>query len=110
MRVVDDALTQAEILALRDETHPCANTARFTITHNAFGIHCVAETITVNVVDATTGTPLLNYNAPVQLDTQSGYGTWALVAGSGAFSDGTADDGVATYTWPLGQSQATFTL
>ena len=40
----------------------------------------------------------------------SGYGTWALVSGGGAFSDGTADDGIATYTWPLGQSQATFTL
>ena len=52
----------------------------------------------------------MNYNAAVQLDTQSGFGTWALVAGSGTFSDGTADDGVATYTWPLGQSQATFTL
>ncbi len=98
--------TQAEVQALRDETHPCANSARFTITHNAFGIHCVAETMTVNVVDSIAGTPLLNYNAPVQLDTQSGYGTWALVTGSGAFSDGTAGDGIATYTWPLGQSQA----
>jgi hypothetical protein len=84
--------------------------AQFTITHNAFGINCVAETITVNVVDAIAGTPLLNYNADVQLDTQSGFGTWALVSGSGTFSDGTADDGVATYTWPLGESQATFTL
>jgi hypothetical protein len=110
VRVINDALTPAEIVALRDETHPCANTARFTITHNAFGIHCAAETVTVNVVDALTGTPLLNYNAPVQLDTQSGFGTWALTAGAGAFSDGTADDGAATYTWPLGQSQATFTL
>jgi MSHA biogenesis protein MshQ len=114
VRVVADALTQAQIQALRDETHPCANSARFTITHNAFGIHCVAETITVNVVDATAGTPLLNYNAQVQLDTLSGnavgYGTWALVTGSGTFSDGTAGDGIATYTWPLGESQATFTL
>ena len=110
VRVINDALTQPEIVALRDETHPCANTARFTITHNAFGIHCLAETVTVNVIDATTGTPLLNYNAPVQLDTQSGFGGWALTAGSGAFSDGTAGDGVATYTWPLGQSQATFAL
>jgi hypothetical protein len=110
VRVIADALTQAEVQALRDETHPCVSSARFTITHNAFGIHCVAETITVDVVDATVGTPLLNYNAQVQLDTQSGNGTWALVTGAGAFSDGTAGDGVATYTWPLGQSQATFTL
>jgi hypothetical protein len=84
--------------------------AKFTITHNAFGIHCVAETITVDVVDVSAGTPLLNYNAQVQLDTQSGNGTWALVTGSGTFNDGTAGDGVATYAWPLGQSQATFTL
>jgi MSHA biogenesis protein MshQ len=110
VRVINDALTPAEILALRDATHPCASTARFTITHNAFGIHCLAETVTVNVVDAMTGTPLLNYNAPVQLDTQSGFGSWGLAAGSGTFSDGAAGDGAATYTWPLGQSQATFTL
>ncbi len=91
-------------------TASCGGGAQFTISHNAFGIHCVAETIVVNVVDATTGTPLLNYNAQVQLDTQSGSGTWALVTGTGTFSDGTAGDGVATYTWPLGESQATFTL
>ena len=110
VRVIADALTQAEVQALRDETHPCADQASFTITHSAFGIHCVAETVTVDVVDAVSGTPLVNYNAQVQLDTQSGFGTWARVTGSGTFSDGTADDGIATYTWPLGQSQATFTL
>jgi MSHA biogenesis protein MshQ len=110
VRVSNDALTQAEIQALRDETHPCSSSARFTITHGAFGIHCVAETITVNVVDAVGGTPLVNYNAQVELDTQNGNGTWALVAGSGAFADAAAGDGVASYTWPLGESQATFTL
>lgn len=110
VRVIADALTQAEVQALRDETHPCADQATFTITHNAFGINCVAETITVDVVDAIGGTPLVNYNAQVQLDTQSGFGTWTHVAGSGTFSDATPNDGIATYTWPLGQSQATFTL
>jgi hypothetical protein len=110
VRVVADALTQSEVQALRDETHPCASAARFTITHDAFGIHCAAEAITVNVVDQAAGTPLVNYNAQVRLDTQTGYGTWALAAGAGAFSDGTAGDGIATYTWPLGESQATFAL
>jgi MSHA biogenesis protein MshQ len=110
VRIVADYMSQAEVQALYAETHPCANSARFTITHNAFGIHCVVETITVDVVDATAGTPLLNYNAAVTLTTQTPNGTWALVTGSGAFSDGTAGDGDATYTWPLGESQATFTL
>ena len=110
VRVIAAALTQNEVRALRDETHPCADQASFTITHSAFGIHCVAETVTVDVVDAVSGTPLVNYNAQVELDTQNGFGTWAVVTGSGTFSDGTADDGIATYTWPLGESQATFTL
>jgi MSHA biogenesis protein MshQ len=109
VRVVAAVLTPAQIQALRAETHPCAP-ARFTITHNAFGIHCLAEAITVHVVDTLTGTPLLSYNSQVQLDTQSNFGTWSLVAGAGTFSDATANDGVATYGWPLGQSQATFTL
>jgi hypothetical protein len=111
VRIVPRYLTQAEVQAIRNETHPCATAAaQFTINHDRFGINCVAESITVNVVDSAAGTPLLNYNAPVQLDTQTGYGTWALVTGSGAFSDGAANDGIATYTWPLGQSQAVFTL
>ena len=110
VRVIARYLSAAEIQALRDETHPCANTAKFTINHGGFGINCVAQTITVNVIDSVAGTPLLNYNSQVQLDTQSGYGTWALVTGTGSFSDGTANDGVATYNWPLGQSSATFTL
>ncbi len=110
VRVIARYLSASEIQAMRDETHPCASTAKFTINHNGFGINCVAQTITVNVVDSVAGTPLLNYNAQVQLDTQSGYGTWALVTGAGTFSDGTPNDGVATYNWPLGQSSATFTL
>jgi MSHA biogenesis protein MshQ len=116
VRVYADELSQSAVQALQAETHPCADSARFTITHNAFGINCVPETITVNVVDAVAGTPLLNYNSAVQLDAltptggSTGFGTWALVAGSGTLSDGTPGDGTATYTWPLGQSQATFTL
>jgi hypothetical protein len=103
--------TQAEVQALRDATHPCATAAaQFTINHDNFGIHCVAETITVNVVDSIAGTPLIVYNAPVQLDTQTGRGTWTKVSGSGVFSDATADDGVAVYNWPLGESQAQFRL
>lgn len=82
VRILKRYSTAIEIQAIRDQTHPCANAAKFTINHNGFGIACVAETIIVDVVDSLAGT----------------------------FSDGTAGDGVATYTWPLGQSQATFTL
>jgi MSHA biogenesis protein MshQ len=109
--VVPQAYSQAEVQTLRDATHPCASVgAAFSINHNSFGIHCVAETITVNAIDAVTGTPLLNYNAQVELDTQSGNGTWSLISGGGTLVDAAADDGLATYDWPLSESQAQFAL
>ena len=83
---------------------------QFTINHDSYGINCLAETIQVNVVDTITGTPKIDYNAQVILDTQTGFGTWALVAGSGAFVDAAANDGLATYQWPLGESSAVFSL
>jgi hypothetical protein len=110
VRIMRRYYSQIEVQALRDQTHPCNTTAKFTINHNSFGINCVAETVTVNVVDAIAGTPLTNYNAEVRLDTQSGYGAWTLVTGTGSLVDGTANDGIATYTWPLNQSSATFSL
>ncbi len=113
VRVLSAALTAGQIQALRSDTQPCAP-VRFTITHDAFGINCVAETITVNVIDRVAGTPVTSYNRTMRLDTLSGgmptFGSWALVAGTGTFSDGAADDGIATYTWPLGESQASFAL
>ena len=109
--VYPQALSAADVQNLMLQTHPCATAgAQFTINHDNFGIHCVAETVTVDVVDALAGTPLLNYNATVELNTQSGNGTWQLIGGSGGFSDPTPDDGVATYDWPLGESQAVFQL
>jgi len=105
------AYTQAEVQALRDATHPCPTAAaEFLISHDGFGIHCLAEAITVDVIDAVAGTPLTSYNASVQLDTQTGNGTWILVSGGGTLTDATADDGLAVYDWPLNESQAQFAL
>ncbi len=96
------ALTQAEVQTLMMETRPCPTVApQFTVNHDGFGINCLAETVTVSVVDAAAGTPLTDYNATVVLDTQSGNGSWQLLTGGGALSDPTANDGVATYNWPL---------
>jgi hypothetical protein len=118
VRIIPRALTAAEIQTLYTETHPCPTVAaQFTISHNGYAIHCLAETITVNVIDANAGTQLNNYNAQVQLETRlpaggalTGFGTWSLVSGGGTFSDGAANDGIATYTWPLGEDEAVFGL
>jgi len=111
--ILPQELSQAQVQALMNQTHPCAAVAaQFSINHDNFGIHCVPETITVDVIDSIAGTPLLNYNATVELQTDSGRGTWYLApgGGSGTFSDATAGDGLATYDWPLGESQAVFEL
>jgi hypothetical protein len=105
------AYTQTEIQALRDATHDCGvAAAEFSINHDSFGLHCVAETITVDVIDSIAGTPLASYNASVQLDTQTGNGSWMLISGTGTLTDAVADDGLAVYDWPLNETQAQFAL
>lgn len=83
---------------------------QFIVSHDSYGIHCQDEVVQVQVIDSTTGTPKTDYSGQVTLDTQSGFGSWGLVTGSGAFNDVTPDDGFATYDWPIGESTAAFSL
>lgn len=89
---------------------PVLGLPQFVITHDNYGIHCLAEVIQVQVIDSSTGTPRNDYNAEVLIDTQSGFGDWSLVAGGGAFADSTPNDGAANYDWPIGESTAIFAL
>ena len=109
--ITREAMSLQEARDVRDAMHECTlAAAQFTINHDTQGIHCLPEVITIDVVDTVTGTPLIGYNAQVTIDTQSGFGSWALVAGSGALTDAVANDGVATYDWPLGESQVQLEL
>jgi MSHA biogenesis protein MshQ len=111
VHIIPRELSQSQVQALMSARHDCATAAaEFTINHDGFGIHCVAETVTVNVIDAITGTPLTSYNASVELDTQTGNGSWTLITGGGSLTDAVADDGRAVYDWPLNESEATFAL
>ena len=106
----DDYWHIDEPTVIETEAVPESVSPQFWITHDGFGIRCVEEVITVDVVDAATGSPLLDYNATVTLDAQSGSGSWSRLSGGGSFSDVSADDGIATYDWPLGESSAVFAL
>lgn len=92
-------------------TAVCAGSGvdHFVVVHDAWGINCVDETITVRTEDVS-GNPVTSYTEEVTLDTQTGNGTWTLVSGGGTFNDATADDGRATYTWASGESEAVFAL
>jgi len=104
------AVTQAQVQSDMAATHACPGTApHFVITHDRYGINCSAETVTVSVRDASNN-PFPGYSGQVTLNTQTARGNWALVSGAGAFNNGTSNDGIATYQWPLGATTATFSL
>ena len=111
VNIFDRALSATEVQDLMRETRPCATVSpQFTLQHDGYGIHCVAETVYADVIDAAAGTPLTDYGATVILDTQSGAGTWSLLSGGGVLTDAVADDGLAEYAWSIGESTAVFAL
>jgi hypothetical protein len=101
---------QKELTVCQCVDCPILGLPQFVITHDSYGIHCQDEVVQVQVIDATSGTPKIDYNEQLALDTQSGLGSWSLVAGSGSFDDATLNDGLASYDWPIGESSAAFAL
>ena len=84
-------------------------TDHFVVSHDNYGLNCLAETISVRVEDAANN-PVTTYTETVTLDTRTGNGTWSLISGAGTLSDPVADDGLATYQWGAGDSEAVFSL
>ena len=112
LTIWDGAITPQDVVSHRDRTRPCTNCGgvEFVISHDNNGIHCLDETLKIDVVDSIAGTPRIDYDAQITLDTQIGSGTWTLVSGGGTLTDSVADDGLATYDWPAGESSAEFAL
>jgi MSHA biogenesis protein MshQ len=103
-------LLRAGWLALLATISCAAHAApHFVIMHSGYGIYCAPATITVYVRD-TNENPDTTYAQTMVIDTGSGAGNWSLVSGAGTLSNGAANDGIATYSWPGGQSSATFAL
>jgi len=82
----------------------------FLISHDGYGIYCDAtEVITVTPKEIM-GSDYPGYNKTIVLDTQTGKGSWTLSSGTGVFSDVTANDGLATYTFTGSEASASFEL
>lgn len=77
---------------------PAPSIDHFVISHDGSGYFCAAESITVTAKDSSNST-ITDFTDGITLDTQTGKGTWTLTTGNGSFSDATANDGQATYTF-----------
>jgi hypothetical protein len=83
----------------------------YLINHDGFGINCVTETISLTAMDGNTpAAPIDPAGATITIDTQSSRGDWSLITGSGTLNNGAANDGVATYTFAVGETSAEFGL
>lgn len=115
VRVYTAVLDATAIRAAMDATRPCAAppiaaASALRIDHDGAGIHCLEEAVSVSALDAV-GAVYPDYAGQISLVTDSGRGTWSLLAGSGAFNDAAADDGAATYTFAAADGgTATFSL
>ncbi len=81
----------------------------FTIGVPALASACGSATVTVKAV-STGFDPLTSYAGTITLSTASGHGDWSS-SGAGVFDNGTANDGIATYTFAAGDNgEVTFSL
>jgi MSHA biogenesis protein MshQ len=110
VNIYSTALSSAQVSSLMSLTRPCLGGAdHYTIEHDGYGIHCLAETIRVNVRDAANN-EITNFSELMTLNTGAGNGDWVLVEGNGALNNGASNDGIATYQWVSGEGFARFAL
>ena len=82
----------------------------FLISHDGYGIYCDANEVVTVTPKEIMGSDHPEYSKTIVLDTQTGKGSWGLSSGAGTFSDATANDGLATYTFSGSDASASFTL
>ncbi|MDZ7829075.1 MAG: DUF6701 domain-containing protein [Halofilum sp. (in: g-proteobacteria)] len=110
IRLYDEAIDAAQMVADRDATHPCTGGGldHYAIGHDGTAITCGEEQISITAHDSSHN-GVDPGNTTVTLDTSTGEGTWArVIAGTGTLNDATAGDGAASYTFPgNGETSAT---
>ncbi|MCC7546774.1 MAG: LamG domain-containing protein [Burkholderiales bacterium] len=110
VRVYDQALTAAELNAVRTYSAPCASVDHYRVQNNASGVNCQAEPVTITPHDAAHAAQTLNSSTTITVTAQyvsgaggpGSRGDWSVVTGGGTLGNGTPDDGVATYTFAAG--------
>lgn len=80
----------------------------FDITVGTSASTCATQSITIVARDISNNI-LTGYTGTVQITTSTAHGDWSVVSAGGTLTNGTADDGVATYTFVAGDN-GTITL
>lgn len=96
----------AALIALRTAS---TGPNHYRVQNNATGVNCQAENITITAHDASHNAVTLTNSTTITVTAvrvsgagAGNKGDWSLVTGGGTLSNGTADDGVATYTFAAG--------
>ena len=101
VKIFKNPLTQAEVQAVMNETHPCANALdRFSVTAAASASVCAPTPVTITALQAD-GSTYSSYTGAVNLTTSSSHGNWSIAAANGSVSPNpdSDDDGSAQYTF-----------
>ena len=98
-----------------DSLQVCATTLtslsgihHFDIIVGASASTCASQSVTITAKDISDNV-LTGYTGSVSITTSTAHGDWSVISAGGTFSNGTADDGVATYTFVAGDN-GTITL
>ncbi|HEX4984425.1 MAG TPA: LamG domain-containing protein, partial [Burkholderiales bacterium] len=112
VRVYDGALNAAQIDTAMNTTRACILIDHYRVQNNAAGINCQAETVVITAhtashVPTPAGGQVITIAANRTAGAAGNHGDWSLVSGGGTLNNGTADDGIATYTFAAGEASVT---
>jgi MSHA biogenesis protein MshQ len=72
--------------------------SQFSVSVPATASACGSAAVTIRAIDSN-GNTMTGFTGTVSLSTSAGHGDWSVSSGNGTVSNGTANDGVATYTF-----------
>lgn len=111
VRVYDRVLTPEEVITVRDITRPCAGPDHYAIAGNTTAVNCDVTVVTFTAHDSTHGLVSPAPGTILNLSTSTSTGVWITrFTGTGVWTPSGANNGVATYVWPGGESSFSATL
>ena len=112
LRIYRATLTQAMVNNVRQLTNPCITTDHYAIVGSTTGVTCDVSPVQIIAHDSTHTAVSPAAGTVLSISTSTSTGVWqpGLIVGTGAWTPTGANNGVATYVWPGGESSFTVNL